>query len=197
MFDAGFNLIDLMPKHITGKDNPIRGIALAVLATFLFACLNVMTKHISQIYPVIMILWFSYLFFGAYGLAIGIRKDKKRAFSSIVPVLQVTRALLLLAEVGVYIIAFRHLPLAEISAISGTGPLVTLAMSALILREVISVRQWLLVAFGFVGIIIIVKPGFSVFNPYMLIPLFGTFLWGLYQVSVSYTHLTLPTKRIV
>ena len=182
MFDAGFNLIDLMPKHITGNDNPIRGIALAVLATFLFACLNVMTKHISQIYPVIMILWFRYLFFGAYGLTIGIRKDKKRAFSSIVPVLQVTRALLLLAEVGVYIIAFRHLPLAEISAISGTGPLVTLAMSAVILREVISVRQWLLVAFGFVGIVIIVKPGFSVFNPYMLIPLFGTFLWGLYQV---------------
>lgn len=182
MFDAGFNLIDLMPKHITGNDNPIRGIALAVLATFLFACLNVMTKHISQIYPVIMILWFRYLCFGAYGLAIGIRKDKKRAFSSIVPVLQVTRALLLLAEVGVYIIAFRHLPLAEISAISGTGPLVTLAMSAVILREVISVRQWLLVAFGFVGIIIIVKPGFSVFNPYMLIPLFGTLLWGLYQV---------------
>ena len=34
----------------------------------------------------------------------------------------------------------------------------------------ISVRQWLLVAFGFVGIIILVKPGFSVFNPYMLIP---------------------------
>ena len=87
-----------------------------------------------------------------------------------------------MAEVGVYIIAFRHLPLVEISAISGTGPLVTLAMSAVILREVISVRQWLLVAFGFVGIIIIVKPGFSVYNPNMLIPLFGTLLWGLYQV---------------
>ena len=84
MFDAGFNLIDVMSKHITGNDNSIRGIALAVLATFLFACLNVMTKHISQIYPVIMILWFRYLFFGAYGLAIGIRKDKKRAFSRLV-----------------------------------------------------------------------------------------------------------------
>ena len=81
MFYADFNLIDLMQKHITITDNPIRGIALAVLATFLFACLNVMTKHISQIYPVIMILWFRYLFFGAYGLAIGIRKDKQRAFS--------------------------------------------------------------------------------------------------------------------
>ena len=101
MFDADINLIDLMSEHNTGNDNPIRGIALAVLATFLFACLNVMTKHISQIYPVIMILWFRYLFFGAYGLAIGIRKDKKRAFSSIVPVLQVTRALLLLSLIHI------------------------------------------------------------------------------------------------
>ena len=163
-------------------DNPIKGIILAVLASLLFACLNAMTKHISQIYPVVMILWFRYLFFGSYGLAVGLRKHKKRAFNSLVPILQVSRALLLLAEVGVYVIAFRHLPLAEISAISGAGPVVTMAMSALILREVISFRQWLLVAFGFIGIIIIVNPGFSSFNHYMLIPLFGTVLWGLYQV---------------
>lgn len=171
-----------MIEHNLQIDNPIKGIILAVLASLLFACLNAMTKHISQIYPVVMILWFRYLFFGSYGLAVGLRKHKKRAFNSLVPILQISRALLLLAEVGVYVIAFRHLPLAEISAISGAGPVVTMAMSALILREVISFRQWLLVAFGFIGIIIIVNPGFSNFNPYMLIPLFGTVLWGLYQV---------------
>ena len=129
-----------------------------------------------------MILWFRYLFFGGYGLAVGLKYHKKRAFNSLVPILQITRALLLLAEIGVYVFAFRHLPLAEISAISGAGPIVTMAMSALILREVITVRQWLIVVLGFVGICIIVKPGFASFNPWMLIPLFGTVLWGLYQV---------------
>ena len=164
------------------SDQPIKGIALAILATLLFAFLNSMTKHVSQVYPMVMILWFRYLFFGGYGLAIGLRTHRKRAFSSLVPILQITRALLLLAEIGVYVFAFRHLPLAEISAISGAGPIVTMAMSTLILREVISLRQWLIVAFGFIGIFIIVKPGFSSFNPWMLIPLFGTVLWGLYQV---------------
>ena len=48
MFDADFDLTDLMPKHITGNDNPIRGIALAVLATFLFACLNVCLLYTSD-----------------------------------------------------------------------------------------------------------------------------------------------------
>ena len=164
------------------SDQPLKGIALAILATLLFAFLNSMTKHVSQVYPMVMILWFRYLFFGGYGLAVGLKYHKKRAFSSLVPILQITRALLLLAEIGVYVFAFRHLPLAEISAISGAGPMVTMAMSSLILREVITLRQWLIVVLGFVGICIIVKPGFASFDPWMLIPLFGTILWGLYQV---------------
>lgn len=171
-----------MAKKNPSADQPLKGIALAILATLLFAFLNSMTKHVSQVYPMVMILWFRYLFFGGYGLAVGLKYHKKRAFNSLVPILQITRALLLLAEIGVYGFAFRHLPLAEISAISGAGPIVTMAMSALILREVITVRQWLIVVLGFVGICIIVKPGFASFNPWMLIPLFGTVLWGLYQV---------------
>ena len=171
----------MIEKNLS-SDQPLKGIALAILATLLFAFLNSMTKHVSQVYPMVMILWFRYLFFGGYGLAVGLKYHKKRAFSSLVPILQITRALLLLAEIGVYVFAFRHLPLAEISAISGAGPIVTMAMSALILREVITVRQWLIVILGFVGICIIVKPGFASFNPWMLIPLFGTVLWGLYQV---------------
>ena len=171
----------MIEKNLS-SDQPLKGIALAILATLLFAFLNSMTKHVSQFYPMVMILWFRYLFFGGYGLAVGLKYHKKRAFSSLVPILQITRALLLLAEIGVYVFAFRHLPLAEISAISGAGPMVTMAMSSLILREVITLRQWLIVVLGFVGICIIVKPGFASFDPWMLIPLFGTILWGLYQV---------------
>ena len=171
----------MIEKNLS-SDQPLRGIALAILATLLFAFLNSMTKHVSQVYPMVMILWFRYLFFGGYGLAVGLKYHKKRAFSSLVPILQITRALLLLAEIGVYVFAFRHLPLAEISAISGAGPMVTMAMSSLILREVITLRQWLIVVLGFVGICIVVEPGFASFDPWMLIPLFGTLLWGLYQV---------------
>ena len=58
------------------SDQPLKGIALAILATLLFAFLNSMTKHVSQVYPMVMILWFRYLFFCVYGLAVGLKYHK-------------------------------------------------------------------------------------------------------------------------
>ena len=155
---------------------------LALLAFLLFACLNVLTKHTAVTYSMVQILWFRYLLFGGFGLGLAVRKHRKAAFRSQVPMLQVARAILLVSEVGLYVFAFRHLPLAEISAASGTGPMIGTAMSAILLREVIGMRRWLAVLAGFIGVLIIVRPGYGVFNPWMLIPLGGTVLWTLYQV---------------
>ena len=74
-----------MAKKNPSADQPLKGIALAILATLLFAFLNSMTKHVSQVYPMVMILWFRYLFFGGYGLAVGLKYNKKRTFNSKVP----------------------------------------------------------------------------------------------------------------
>ena len=169
-------------QPILRQNAPLMGMGLALLAFLLFACLNVLTKHTSVTYSMVQILWFRYLLFGGFGLGLAVHKHKKAAFRSQVPMLQVARAILLVSEVGLYVFAFRHLPLAEISAASGTGPMIGTAMSAILLREVIGVRRWLAVLGGFVGVLIIVRPGFGVFNPWMLIPLGGTVLWTLYQV---------------
>ena len=169
-------------RMTTGDNAPLLGMGLALLAFFLFACLNSLTKHTSLTYSMIQILWFRYLLFGGFGVGLAVRKHKKTAFRSQVPLLQTARAILLVTEVGLYVFAFRHLPLAEISAASGTGPMIGTAMSAILLREVIGIRRWLAVFAGFVGVLIIVRPGFGVFDPWMLIPLGGTVLWTLYQV---------------
>ena len=166
----------------TGDNAPLLGMGLALLAFFLFACLNSLTKHTSLTYSMIQILWFRYLLFGGFGVGLAAGKHKKAAFESQVPLLQTARAVLLVTEVGLYVFAFRHLPLAEISAASGTGPMIGTAMSAILLREVVGIRRWLAVFAGFVGVLIIVRPGFGVFDPWMLIPLGGTVLWTLYQV---------------
>jgi drug/metabolite transporter (DMT)-like permease len=176
----------LQPSNDSGPkldDNAqVLGIGLAVLAVLLFACLNVMTKHTSVTYSMVQILWFRYLLLGGFGLGLAVHKHKKAAFRSQVPLLQVARGVLLATEAGLYVFAFRHLPLAEISAVSGIAPMVVTAMSALMLREVIGIRRWAAVVTGFVGVLIIVRPGFAVFNPWVLAPLFGTVLWALYQV---------------
>ncbi len=165
-----------------GESAPLLGMGLALLAFLLFACLNVLTKHTAVAYSMVQILWFRYLLFGGFGLVWAARKHKKAAFKSQVPLLQTARAILLVSEVGLYVFAFRHLPLAEISAVSGTGPMVVTAMSAILLREVVGIRRWLAVLAGFIGVLIIERPGFAAFDPWMLIPLGGTVLWSLYQV---------------
>ena len=158
------------------------GIALALLVTLLFAGLNVMSKHVSLVYPMVQILWFRYLLLSCFGVGLATHKHGRAAFRSLVPLLQVARALILVTEAGVYVFAFRNLPLADISAISGTGPLVVTAMSALLLREAVGVRRWTAVCVGFVGVLIIVRPGFGAFNAWHLVPLGGMVLWATYQV---------------
>ncbi len=168
----------------SSSDNsaPLVGMGLALLAFLLFACLNVLTKHTAVSYSMIQILWFRYLLFSGFGLVWSARKHRKAVFRSQVPLLQTARTILLVSEIGLYVFAFRHLPLAEISAVSGTGPMVVTAMSAILLREIVGIRRWLAVVAGFIGVLIIVQPGYAAFNPWMLIPLGGTVLWSLYQV---------------
>ena len=56
------------------------------------------------------------------------------------------------------------------------------ALSAIILKEKVSVKTWIAIFIGFVGVLIILRPTSSIFDPKALIPLFAAFVLGLYQV---------------
>lgn len=159
------------------------GIALMLLTTLLFAAMNVQSKQLANLYPVVLILWARYLMFSLFGLSLGVhRHGPREAFRSVVPFLQVGRALLLIGEVGVYLLAFKVLPLAEISSISAMGPLVVTGLSALLLGEKVGLRRWAAVLVGFLGVLVIIRPGFAGFDPRLLIPVGGMLLYALYQV---------------
>ena len=55
-------------------------------------------------------------------------------------------------------------------------------LSFFILKEKISLKIWLAVFLGFIGVLIILRPGFSLFDPKALIPLGGAFFLALYQI---------------
>jgi drug/metabolite transporter (DMT)-like permease len=75
-----------------------------------------------------------------------------------------------------YFVAIVHLPLAEVTALSFTKPLFATLGAALVLREVVRGRRWSAVAVGFVGVLIVVRPGAEAVSPYALLVLFGTLL---------------------
>ena len=78
--------------------------------------------------------------------------------------------------------AFRYLSLADAHSIGALTPIVVVILSFIFLKEKISPRVWFAVFTGFVGVLIIMRPGLTVFEPTSLIPLTAAFFLGWYQI---------------
>ncbi|MCX5479946.1 DMT family transporter [Kaistia geumhonensis] len=74
-----------------------------------------------------------------------------------------------IGEVGgtiLYLYALFHMPIANASAISQIVPLMTTAAAAVFLREQVGWRRWMAIGLGFVGVMIIMRPGLGGFDVY-------------------------------
>jgi drug/metabolite transporter (DMT)-like permease len=71
----------------------------------------------------------------------------------------------LVAMLG-YFLAVAYMPLAELTALAFTKPLFATIGAALVLHEVVRGRRWSAIALGFVGVMIVLRPGAEAFSPY-------------------------------
>ena len=83
-----------------------------------------------------------------------------------------------------FVLAFRYLPLADTHAVAATSPLIVIALGVLFLGEKAGPARWAAVAAGFVGVLLIVRPGFRELDWALLLPLAGAILWGAYQIKI-------------
>jgi drug/metabolite transporter (DMT)-like permease len=84
------------------------------------------------------------------------------------------------------VIAFVYLGLVEAHAIFTCYPLLVAALSGPILGEKVGWRRWSAIGIGFVGVLVILRPGYAVFSPLALIPLVAAFLFALYGLLTRY-----------
>lgn len=162
---------------------PGRGIVLILLASLLFACMDAVSKTLVADYPIGQILWVRYAFFAGFATVLSLRGGGLVAgFRARRPALNLVRAVLLLAEIACFVLAFRYLPLADTHAIAAVYPLMITALSALVLGEFVGPRRWAAVGVGFAGVVVILRPGLAVFDPAALIPLLGAALFAVYQI---------------
>lgn len=166
------------------NDEPSKGIALILLATLVFACMDAISKYLAGLYAIPQILLVRFVVFAVFALAISRPSSVAAAFRSRHPRLQILRCVIITVEVGVFVLAFRHLPLADTHAIAGVAPLLVTAMAAPLLGEAVGIRRWTAVGIGFIGLLVIIRPGFNVMDPAALIPVAGAALWALYQILV-------------
>ena len=169
--------------------NNIRlGIWLMCSTSFVFAVQDGISRHLAAEYNVLMIVMIRYWFFAAFVIAIAIRTQGsiRVAAATSQPFLQITRGLLLAAEICVMVFAFVKLGLIESHAIFASYPLLVAALSGPILGETVGWRRWTAIAIGFVGVLVILQPGVEVFSPYAVIPLTSAILFAIYGLLTRY-----------
>ena len=169
--------------------NNIRlGVWLMSATAFVFAVQDGISRHLAGEYNVLMIVMIRYWFFAAFVMAIAKRQagSVRAAARTPQPLVQITRGLLLAAEICVMVFAFVKLGLVESHAIFACYPLLVAALSGPILGEVVGWRRWAAIGIGFVGVLVILQPGVGVFSPYAIIPLTSAVMFAVYGLLTRY-----------
>ena len=159
-----------------------RGILMLIAAVGFFALLDTTCKWLSQTYPVPMIVWARYsaqtlLMLVLLGPRLGSGLLRTRALG-----MQIARGLVLLGVSVLFLYALSLLPIAEATAISFMAPLLLTMLSVVVLREYVARGAWLAVTAGFIGVLIIVRPGGALFTPVVIIPIVSAFFYAVYQL---------------
>jgi drug/metabolite transporter (DMT)-like permease len=164
------------------------GILLMVATTFVFAMQDGISRHLAGEYNTLMIVMIRYWFFAAFVVAVGARQAGgiRQAAATSQPWLQTFRGVWLVAEICVAIWAFTLLGLVESHAIFACYPLLIAALSGPVLGERVGWRRWAAISVGFIGILIILRPGIGVFDPKAIIPLVSALMFAIYGLATRF-----------
>ena len=158
------------------------GIIFAILAYLSFSLLDTIQKTLIIYYSVFQLLFIKYCFTLCLSFIESRRKKNYKFYLTNNLKLQILRSFLSILESACFVLAFRYLSLADAHSIGGLTPIIVVIFSSIFLREKITPKIWLAVFVGFIGVLVIMRPGLSIFDPKSLIPLSAALFLGLYQV---------------
>lgn len=172
------------PFHIEPLANePLRGILLIIAAFVTFSMLDTTAKYLVQHYPPAQVVWVRYaghlviaavIFLPRHGL--GLLQSQRLG-------LQVVRSLLLFGATCANFAALQYLQLAETASIFFSTPLMVAVLAVPLLGEHIGPRRWSAILIGFVGVMIVVRPGLGLVHWAISLSLLAALCAGLYQIA--------------
>jgi len=168
----------------------LAGIALGLSAVACFAALDTTSKRISLVVPVMMALWFRYLFQALSTTLLVLPGRGLSALRTAHPRFQLLRGTLLFICSTLAFFSLKVMPVGEFTAIVIVTPLVVTLVAAVWMDERVSLLRWALVIGGFVGVMLIVRPsGTNALGWAVLLPL------GLVMANTGFQILTSKLAR--
>lgn len=110
--------------------------------------------------------------------------------------LHLATALLTVIMTASFFVALSQMPLAEATALNFTAPLFTTLIAAWLLKERVELARWGATVIGFIGVLIILRPGFAEIPLVALLPTFGAFLLAWWFIAVKHLSATESTATI-
>ena len=156
---------------MSGSRRVLAGIGLVVAAGACFSALDTTTKFVSASVPLLMALWFRYAFQAVATAVVVLPMRGMSVLRTVHPKFQVLRGLLLLTSSLFAFASLKYMPVGEFTAIVMSVPLAVTLLAATVLKEKVSALRWMLVAGGFAGTLVIIRPGGEGFNWATLLPL--------------------------
>jgi drug/metabolite transporter (DMT)-like permease len=163
----------------------LAGIAYTVAAVACFAVSDTTAKFVTNSVSVFVALWFRYMVQAVVMSAVAIPSRGKQAFQTAHPKFQILRGLLLGVTSLLAFLSLRFMPVGEFTAIVLITPLVITLLANKVLGETVSPLRWALVAGGFVGAMVIIRPGHEAFQWTALLPLALVATNSWFQVLTS------------
>lgn len=158
------------------------GIALMCGAVALFACLDTTAKYLNTQMDSLQVAWARYTSAFVLTLIVSNPLTHPRLLRTRSPKLQITRSLLLVGSTALNFLGLRWLQLDEALSIIFTFPLLVAIISGPMLGEWIGWRRWTAIGFGFVGVLLITRPGLGGMHAAALFTLGATFCYAFYAV---------------
>lgn len=182
--DAPTGLAAIAPR-LRALPDEAKGALLYIAATLFLASMDSLSKVLSMRYDTFQVIWARYVAQSVLVFLLAapfLRSVLRTRF----PKLQIARSAFMFAATICGFFGFALLPLAEATAIFETAPLIVTALAALALREPVGPRRWTAVLIGFVGALVIIRPGSAVFGLAALLPLGAAGFYACYAIATRY-----------
>ena len=151
------------------------------LSMFVFSAVDAQAKFLTGIFDPFQVVWMRQM-----GLFVGVMLLLFLRGTAILKTqkvgLQLGRGACAALSASLFIIGVSYVPLADAVAVTFIAPLLVTIMAALFLGEYVGIHRWTAVLIGFVGTLIIIRPGFDSFHPALFLPLIAAFLFAGRQI---------------
>lgn len=174
----------------------VRGAVLMMASGVLFTAMSSLVKELSTRYDPFQVAFFRCAF-GFLVLVPLILPNGLKAFRTRYPVRHLTRGLVGVTAMACMFYGLATLPLADVTAISFGVPMFLIILAVLFLGERVRWRRWTATAVGFLGVIVMLRPGAGAFEPAALIVVAGTFLIAMATTGVKLLSRTESTLTML